>query len=85
MENLFKILFFIALFFTLNNTIYAQRVEVDSTDSKEFTQLFVNNDSLLVDELIYGNEKELLIFTKSTGEIYINKPKEKKFISVDVK
>ena len=85
MKDLFKLLFFFISLFTLNNSVFAQRVQADSTDTSEDTRLVVSNDSLLIDELLYGNEKEMLIITKSKGEIYINKPKEKKFISVDVK
>lgn len=87
MKYLFKIVFCFILLFLLNSHTFAQRVQTDSTTTFEYEKFAVNSDSVLVDELLYGDEKEALVIIKSEGGVYINKPKakEKKFISADEK
>ncbi len=85
--NLFKLVFCSLLLFTLSNKMLAQRVQSDSSNATETVYYAVESDSLLVDEILYGDEKEVLVITKGEGGVYINKPKgrEKKFISADAK
>lgn len=79
----FKVAFSFILLYALSNDVFAQRVQQDSTTTTENTYYAIDSDSLLVDEILYGNEKEVLVITRGEGGVYINKPKvkEKKFVS----
>lgn len=88
MKYLFKVVFCFSFLFTLSSHLFAQRVQTDSTATLEYVYFAIDSDSLLVDEILYGDEREVLVISKSEGgRVHINKPKvnEKKFISADEK
>lgn len=87
MKKLFKLVFSLFPVFLLSNKMFAQRVQTDSISTTDNIHFAIDSDSLLVDELLYGDEREALVITRGEGGVYINKPKvkEKKFISADEK
>lgn len=88
MKIQFRLLFCFLLLFTLNNTVFAQDQQMDSTKKEKEIYVLIKNDGTeLIGEILSDDGREVLMLTRSIGKVYVRKSdiQELKIISEEGK